>query len=131
VALAADSRIPGAFIAGLLLAETEFRREVEVTIEPFKGLLLGLFFVSVGAGLDMGAVAADPVPIFRYAAGLIAVKGAIIFVLARLFGVEWRPSAEASLLLAPGGEFAFAADSAMAVGVLPSHYGADAMIVVT
>ena len=45
----------GAFIAGLLLAETEFRREVEVTIEPFKGLLLGLFFVSVGAGLDMGA----------------------------------------------------------------------------
>ena len=122
----------GAFIAGLLLAETEFRREVEVTIEPFKGLLLGLFFVSVGAGLDMGAVAADPFPIFIYAAGLIAVKGAIIFVLARLFGVEWRPSAEASLLLAPGGEFAFALlTSAMAVGVLPGHYGADAMIVVT
>lgn len=122
----------GAFIAGLLLAETEFRREVEVTIEPFKGLLLGLFFVSVGAGLDMGAVADDPLPIFIYAAGLIAVKGAIIFVLARLFGVEWRPSAEASLLLAPGGEFAFALlTSAMAVGVLPGHYGADAMIVVT
>lgn len=122
----------GAFIAGLLLAETEFRREVEVTIEPFKGLLLGLFFVSVGAGLDIGAVVADPVPTFAYAVGLIAVKGGIIFGLARLFGVDWRPAAEAALLLAPGGEFAFALlTSAMAVGVLPGHNGADAMIVVT
>lgn len=122
----------GAFIAGLLLAETEFRREVEVTIEPFKGLLLGLFFVSVGAGLDIGAVAADPALVFLHAAGLIAAKGAIIYVLARFFGVEWRPAAEAALLLAPGGEFAFALlTSAMAVGVLPGHYGADAMIVVT
>ncbi|WP_292529694.1 cation:proton antiporter [Methylocystis sp.] len=122
----------GAFIAGLLLAETEFRREVEVTIEPFKGLLLGLFFVSVGAGLDIGAVAADPLPIFVYAGGLVALKGAIIFALARLFGVDWLPAVEAALLLAPGGEFAFALlTSAMAVGVLPGHYGADAMIVVT
>jgi len=122
----------GAFIAGLLLAETEFRREVEVTIEPFKGLLLGLFFVSVGAGLDIGAVAADPLPIFVYAAGLMAVKGAIIYGLARLFDIGWRPAAEAALLLAPGGEFAFALlTSAMAVGVLPGHNGADAMIIVT
>ncbi|MGD9658304.1 MAG: cation:proton antiporter [Methylocystis sp.] len=122
----------GAFIAGLLLAETEFRREVEVTIEPFKGLLLGLFFVSVGAGLDIGAVAADPLPILIYAADMIAVKGAIIFALARLFGVDWRPALEAALLLAPGGEFALALlTSAMAVGVLPGHNGADAMIVVT
>jgi CPA2 family monovalent cation:H+ antiporter-2 len=122
----------GAFIAGLLLAETEFRREVEVTIEPFKGLLLGLFFVSVGAGLDIGAVAADPLPIFIYAAGMMAVKGAIIYGLARLFDIEWRPAAEAALLLAPGGEFAFALlTSAMAVGVLPGHNGADAMVIVT
>ncbi|TLG76931.1 cation:proton antiporter [Methylocystis sp. B8] len=122
----------GAFIAGLLLAETEFRREVEVTIEPFKGLLLGLFFVSVGAGLDIGAVAADPLPIFVYAAGLIAVKGVIIYGLARLFDIGWRPATEAALLLAPGGEFAFALlTSAMAVGVLPGHNGADAMIIVT
>lgn len=122
----------GAFIAGLLLAETEFRREVEVTIEPFKGLLLGLFFVSVGAGLDIGAVAADPLPIFVYAVGLIAVKGVITYALARLFDIDWRPAVEAALLLAPGGEFAFALlTSAMAVGVLPGHNGADAMIVVT
>lgn len=122
----------GAFIGGLLLAETEFRREVEVTIEPFKGLLLGLFFVSVGAGLDMGAVAADPFPIFLYAFGLIAIKGAITYALARFFGVEWGPAAEASMLLAPGGEFAFALlTSAMAVGVLPGHNGASTMIIVT
>jgi CPA2 family monovalent cation:H+ antiporter-2 len=122
----------GAFIAGLLLAETEFRREIEVTIEPFKGLLLGLFFVSVGAGLDIGAVVADPVSIILHAFGLIAVKAAIIFPLARAFGVEWRPALEAALLLAPGGEFAFALlTSAMLAGVLPGHFGADAMLVVT
>ncbi len=122
----------GAFIAGLLLAETEFRREIEVTIEPFKGLLLGLFFVSVGAGLDIGAVAADPLPIFMNALGLIAVKAAIIFALARLFRIDRRTAAEAALLLAPGGEFAFALlTSAMLAGVLPGHFGADAMVVVT
>jgi CPA2 family monovalent cation:H+ antiporter-2 len=122
----------GAFVAGLLLAETEFRREIEVTIEPFKGLLLGLFFVSVGAGLDIGAVVADPVPVIVNAAGLIAVKAAIIFPLARFFGIDWRTAAEAALLLAPGGEFAFALlTSAMLAGVLPGHFGADAMVVVT
>jgi CPA2 family monovalent cation:H+ antiporter-2 len=122
----------GAFIAGLLLAETEFRREIEVTIEPFKGLLLGLFFVTVGAGLDIGAVIADPAPVVMNAVGLTAVKAAIIFPLALLFGIEARAAAEAALLLAPGGEFAFALlTSAMIAGVLPGHLGADAMVVVT
>ncbi len=122
----------GAFIAGLLLAETEFRREIEVTIEPFKGLLLGLFFVSIGAGLDIGAVVADPGPVALHAVSLIAVKAALIFGLARAFRVESRAAAEAALLLAPGGEFAFALlTSAMNAGVLPGHFGADAMIVVT
>lgn len=122
----------GAFVAGLLLAETEFRREIEVTIEPFKGLLLGLFFVSVGAGLDIGALIADPAPVILNALGLTLAKAAIIFPLARLFGVDWRAAAEAALLLAPGGEFAFALlTSAMIAGVLPGHFGADAMVVVT
>jgi CPA2 family monovalent cation:H+ antiporter-2 len=122
----------GAFIAGLLLAETEFRREIEVTIEPFKGLLLGLFFVSVGASLDIGAVIANPLPVFVNALGLMAVKAIIIFALALLFRIEWRTAAEAALLLAPGGEFAFALlTSAMLAGVLPGHFGADAMVVVT
>jgi CPA2 family monovalent cation:H+ antiporter-2 len=122
----------GAFIAGLLLAETEFRREIEVTIEPFKGLLLGLFFVSIGAGLDIGALFADPGPVVVNALGLIAVKAVIIFALAILFGVERAAALEAALLLAPGGEFAFALlTSAMTAGVLPGHFGADAMVVVT
>lgn len=122
----------GAFIAGLLLAETEFRREIEVTIEPFKGLLLGLFFVSVGAGLDIDALVANPTPVLVNALGLIGVKAAIIFLLARIFGIEMRAGAEAALLLAPGGEFAFALlTSAIGAGVLPGHFGADAMVVVT
>ncbi|KAF2989686.1 cation:proton antiporter [Methylocystis sp. MJC1] len=122
----------GAFIAGLLLAETEFRREIEVTIEPFKGLLLGLFFVSVGAELDIGAVVADPAPTIIHTLGLIAVKAAIIFSLALLFRIDWRTSTEAALLLAPGGEFAFALlTAAMLAGVLPGHNGAETMVVVT
>jgi CPA2 family monovalent cation:H+ antiporter-2 len=122
----------GAFVAGLLLAETEFRREIEVTIEPFKGLLLGLFFVSVGAGLDINAVAANPAPVIINALGLIGVKALLIYVIACLFGIEKRAAAEAALLLAPGGEFAFALlTSAIGAGVLPGHFGADAMVVVT
>lgn len=122
----------GAFIAGLLLAETEFRREIEVTIEPFKGLLLGLFFVSIGAGLDIAAVVSDPYLIFINALGLIAVKAIIIFLLAWFFGVERSAALEAAMLLAPGGEFAYALlTSAMGAGVLPGHFGADAMVVVT
>jgi CPA2 family monovalent cation:H+ antiporter-2 len=122
----------GAFVAGLLLAETEFRREIEVTIEPFKGLLLGLFFVSVGAGLDIDAVAANPAPAVINALGLIGVKALLIYMIACFFGVEKRAAAEAALLLAPGGEFAFALlTSAIGAGVLPGHFGADAMVVVT
>ncbi|MFM8860324.1 MAG: cation:proton antiporter, partial [Methylocystis sp.] len=122
----------GAFVAGLLLAETEFKREIEVTIEPFKGLLLGLFFVSIGAGLDIAAVMSDPHLIFINAFGLITVKAMIVFVLAWVFGVERSAALEAALLLAPGGEFAYALlTSAMSAGVLPGHFGADAMVVVT
>ncbi|RBP15509.1 Kef-type potassium/proton antiporter (CPA2 family) [Roseiarcus fermentans] len=97
----------GAFIAGLLLAETEYRREIEVTIEPFKGLLLGLYFVSVGTGIDPALILARPGVIIGIAAGLVAVKGLILFGLARGFRLPWRASAEMALLLGPGGEFGF------------------------
>ena len=66
----------GAFVAGLLLAETEFRREIEVTIEPFKGLLLGLFFVSVGAQLDLSILTAAPIVTIGVAVALIVDQGA-------------------------------------------------------
>ena len=97
----------GALVAGLLLAETEFRREVEVSIEPFKGLLLGVFFVGVGIGLDFDAVAADPGGVLLLAAGLTLFKAAIIFGAARLWGVKTRTAIETALVLGPAGEFAF------------------------
>jgi len=106
-ALAGLSMALGAFIAGLLLAETEYRREVEVTIEPFKGLLLGLFFVSVGIGLDLSLLAARPLAVVEIAAGLIALQAVVVFALARLFGLKTSQALESALLIAAGGEFAF------------------------
>ncbi|MBX9802333.1 MAG: cation:proton antiporter [Caulobacteraceae bacterium] len=97
----------GALIAGLLLAETEFRREVEISIEPFKGLLLGVFFVGVGIGLDLDAVAADPVAVFGLAAMLTLLKAGLIFGAARLWGLNNRSAIETALVLGPAGEFAF------------------------
>ena len=97
----------GALIAGLLLAETEFRREVEISIEPFKGLLLGVFFVGVGIGLDLDAVAANPAGVFGLAAGLTLVKVVLIFGAARLWGLNNRTAVETALVLGPAGEFAF------------------------
>jgi CPA2 family monovalent cation:H+ antiporter-2 len=113
-ALSGLSMAIGAFIAGLLLAETEYRHEIEVTIEPFKGLLLGLFFLSTGIGLDLSLLASAPVATVGLAAGLLILKGAAVFGLARLFGLAGRPALEASLLLAGGGEFAFVILSAAA-----------------
>jgi monovalent cation:H+ antiporter-2, CPA2 family len=97
----------GAFVAGVLLAETEYRREIEVTIEPFKGLLLGLYFVSVGAGINPALILAKPGVIIGLAAALVVVKGLILFGLARAFRLPSRASAEMALLLGPGGEFGF------------------------
>jgi len=97
----------GALVAGLLLAETEFRREVELAIDPFKGLLLGVFFVGVGIGLDLDAVAADPLAVFGLAALMTALKAALIYATARLWRIRNRTAMEAALMLAPAGEFAF------------------------
>ena len=92
----------GAFVAGLLLAETEYRREIEVTIEPFRGLLLGLYFVSVGAGINPALIVARPGLILGLAAALAAVKGVTLFALARTFRLPPRVAAEMSLLLGTG-----------------------------
>ncbi len=113
----------GAFVAGLLLAETEYRREIEVTIEPFKGLLLGLFFVSVGAGLDLSVLAARPAGVLELTAAFVVVKALALFVLARLFGAPNRVAAEVALLLGPGGEFAFVMIAAAVAGKVVA--GAD------
>jgi CPA2 family monovalent cation:H+ antiporter-2 len=97
----------GALIGGLLLAGTEYRRQVEVTIEPFKGLLVGLFLMSIGMGLDLEALLAHPAILLGAAVGLVALKTAIVAVLARGFGLAWRGGVHTALLLGPGGEFSF------------------------
>lgn len=97
----------GALLAGLLLAETEFRHEVEVTIEPFKGLLMGLFFMAVGMQLDLRLLAAAPLAVLAAVLGLFAVKALVTGVIFRLGGFHWGRALEAGLLLGQGGEFAF------------------------
>jgi CPA2 family monovalent cation:H+ antiporter-2 len=99
----------GAFVAGLLLAETEFRKAIETVIDPFKGLLLGLFFFAVGMRLDVRELARAPVWLALCVLGLIALKGSIVALLARAFRLTWPAAAETALLLAPAGEFAFVA----------------------
>jgi CPA2 family monovalent cation:H+ antiporter-2 len=118
---AAASRLSmalGAFVAGLLLAETEYRREIEVTIEPFKGLLLGLYFVSVGAEINPALILARPGLILGLAAALIAVKGLILVGLAWGFRLPARVGAEMAMLLGPGGEFGFVMIGAALAGGL-------------
>ena len=97
----------GALIGGLLLAGTEYRRQVEVTIEPFKGLFVGVFLISIGMSLDLRTVAAHPVLVFGAAAGMLLLKTLIVVPLARAFGLKWADSLHSGLLLGPGGEFGF------------------------
>lgn len=97
----------GAFIAGLLLAETEYRRAVEAMIDPFRGLLLGVFFFSVGMNIDVSFLWREPVLVIGGFFAMMIAKTVLLVPLCRLFGVPWAASVETSLLLAPGGEFAF------------------------
>jgi len=122
----------GAFVAGILLAETEYRHEVEVKIEPFKGLLLSLFFVSLGIRLDLSLLVASPALVLGVAVGLIVVKGVMIMGLGRLFGLSNRASIEAALTLAAGGEFAFVIlDNAMAASVVSDRIGQAVLVAAT
>jgi monovalent cation:proton antiporter-2 (CPA2) family protein len=97
----------GAFLAGLLFAESEFRHEIEVNIEPFRGLLLGLFFMSVGMVIDPLEILANPLWIGLSILGLFIIKAVITAGLARLFGFGRGQAIEIGLLLGQGGEFAF------------------------
>ena len=97
----------GAFLAGVVLAESEFRRELETDIEPFRGLLLGLFFITVGAGLDIPLVMQQPLLLAALTLGLMALKGLVMAVVGRVFGESWRDAGTAGAALSQGGEFAF------------------------
>jgi CPA2 family monovalent cation:H+ antiporter-2 len=97
----------GAFIAGLLLAETEYRKAIEATIEPFKGLLLGIFFFTVGMDIDIRELLHEPIHLVEAVVGLIGLKSILIVGMAKLFRLSWPVAVELGLLLGAGGEFAF------------------------
>ncbi|MES2951439.1 MAG: glutathione-regulated potassium-efflux system protein KefC [Pseudomonadota bacterium] len=112
----------GAFLAGVLLAESEYRRELETNIEPFKGLLLGLFFIAVGMGVDLGVLRDAPLQMAAVVLGFLAVKGVVIFTIARLMQLPFQERPVFTLLLAQGGEFAFVVFQAAAgANVLPAQ----------
>ena len=119
-ALANMSMALGAFVAGLMLAETEYRKAIEATIEPFKGLLLGVFFFTVGMGLDVGVLLSQPWLLLASALGLIVVKAGVLAGLVRLFKLPLPVAIETGLLLGPSGEFAFVGIGlAATLGVVP------------
>ncbi len=98
----------GAFLAGVLLADSEYRHEIEAQIEPFKGLLLGLFFLSVGVSLDLGLIRREPAQIAAIVAALLLLKSAVLFALGKLSGkLDLAGGLRLAMILAGGGEFAF------------------------
>jgi monovalent cation:proton antiporter-2 (CPA2) family protein len=112
----------GAFIAGVLLADSEFRHQLEADIEPFKGLLLGLFFIAVGMSLNVGLVVSDTGRVALLIAGIVAIKIAVLFALGRLNGLAPRESLKLGIALSQGGEFAFVLfGAALAAGVMSAE----------
>lgn len=109
----------GAFLAGVLLAESEYRRELETDIEPFKGLLLGLFFIAVGMSIDFGVLIAQPGLMALVVIGFMLFKFVVIYALAKLMGLPYQERPVFTLLLAQGGEFAFVVFQAAGPNVLP------------
>lgn len=97
----------GAFVAGVMLADSPYRHELEADVEPFRSILLGLFFLAVGMMLDLGAIAERPVFVIGMALALIAAKALVIFLIARAFRMPWRQALALGLLLSQGGEFGF------------------------
>jgi monovalent cation:proton antiporter-2 (CPA2) family protein len=123
MALAGLSMAMGAFLAGVLLAESSYRHELEADIEPFRGLLLGLFFISVGMSVDLRLVAANWAGLLMGVSVLVTIKTVVLFGLARLFGHDHDTALRTGLTLAQGGEFGFVLFSAAAsAGVMtPDH----------
>ena len=130
--LAGMSMTLGAFIAGLMMAETEYRRAIEAVIEPFKGLLLGTFFLVVGLKLDLDTLFAQPIYTLAIALGIVLLKGLILYGLARAFRVNRGAAIETAMLLGPGGEFGFViAGAALATGLIDDPTSRNIVLVVT
>ena len=121
----------GTFLAGVMLANTEFRHELESDLEPFKGLLLGLFFITVGAGIDFDLLTDAPLRILALTAALLLVKGVILFLLGTVFQLRGRDRWLFTLGLAQAGEFGFVLLSfSTQQGVLPQATADEALLVV-
>lgn len=125
------SMAAGAFLAGLLLSETEYRPQVEGDLEPFRGILLALFFVTVGMSIDLGLLAERLPLVIGLAGGLIAIKAVLLFALARLLRVGAPTAARVAVTLGEGGEFGFVLFGlAAATGVLAAETEQLAILVV-
>jgi monovalent cation:H+ antiporter-2, CPA2 family len=121
----------GTFLAGVVLANSEFRHQLESDIEPFKGLLLGLFFITVGAGIDISAFMREPMTILGLALGLILLKGAILYGLSRMFKLRTRGRWLFTLSLAQAGEFGFVLISfALQLNIFTQALGQRLLLVV-
>lgn len=107
--LAGLSMSLGAFVTGLLLAETEYRKVIHAVVEPFKGLLLGIFFFTIGMSIDAAELLEHPLWLIGAVLALLLVKALLFTLLCRGFRISWRVAIETGLLLGPGGEFAFVA----------------------
>jgi len=120
----------GAFVAGLLLAETEYRKAIEAAVEPFKALLLGIFFFTVGMAIDYRELLREPLLLAASVVGLIATKALILLALGRAFRMSWAAAAETALLLGAGGEFAFVGiGMATAAGLIDPRVASFALAV--
>ncbi|EAR50153.1 glutathione-regulated potassium-efflux system protein [Oceanicola granulosus HTCC2516] len=121
----------GTFLAGVVLANSEFRHELESDLEPFKGLLLGLFFITVGAGIDFELLLAHPLTLFGLTLGVIVIKGVVLYLLALLFKLRGRDRWLFTLGLAQAGEFGFVLISfSLQQAVLTQEAGAMLLMVV-
>lgn len=122
----------GSFIAGVVLAESEFRHELEVNIDPFKGMLLGLFFITVGASIDVQLLTRQPLLVLGLVAALVLLKAVVLAILALLFRMDHRQGLLFNAALAQGGEFAFVLVSlGTQSGVFAGETGAYLILVVT
>ncbi|HSQ70384.1 MAG TPA: monovalent cation:proton antiporter-2 (CPA2) family protein [Steroidobacteraceae bacterium] len=120
----------GAFIAGVLLADSEYRHELEADIEPFKGLLLGLFFIAVGMSANLGLLLAEPLRILGLTLAYMSLKAAVIWLVARLFRHDASTASRLAAVLAGGGEFAFVLLALVAGEGLVGREAVDVAIIV-
>jgi Kef-type K+ transport system membrane component KefB len=131
IEMAGMSMAMGAFLAGLLIADSEFRHQIMADIQPFRAMLLGLFFMAVGMSIDLAILLTSPLRILLMVAGLIAIKAVMLWGVARLFGVGNAAARRSALMMAQGGEFAFVLfGAALQAGLLEVAIYSEMLLVV-